>query len=386
MGKIIAFPKETELKPGLAKQMLDKVKKEELIDICMDFNIDHKKTLSKKELCERIEKAILEDPWILGERLPLDDLRILNKIVEAGGSLVTDEFLFTLPIFGRGLMSSEILNDEEGQICFSIPDNLYLALKPVIKDMLENERLLELERREMLICGMAQLYGAISVKDLHKLLTESYDIVMDYEELLSFLMGRDRLAIDLQPFLIKKEFGIASIMMDDPETFYAFIQKRKDLGYYPFDEGELLMHGEQEFFPVFDEADELLEFFLLENDELDENMEKVIKVWELIQNETPLNKVLSHFTDDNPGDINELMRLLIEFHNNVPRWSLKGHTPSDLQIIKNKNVDPLSKTTNPFFPFNQGFPSEPICPKVGRNDPCPCGNGKKYKKCCGMEN
>jgi uncharacterized protein YecA (UPF0149 family) len=20
--------------------------------------------------------------------------------------------------------------------------------------------------------------------------------------------------------------------------------------------------------------------------------------------------------------------------------------------------------------------------KVGRNDPCPCGSGKKYKKCC----
>lgn len=22
-------------------------------------------------------------------------------------------------------------------------------------------------------------------------------------------------------------------------------------------------------------------------------------------------------------------------------------------------------------------------PKVGRNQPCPCGSGKKYKKCCG---
>ena len=22
-------------------------------------------------------------------------------------------------------------------------------------------------------------------------------------------------------------------------------------------------------------------------------------------------------------------------------------------------------------------------PAVGRNDPCPCGSGKKYKKCCG---
>ncbi|AWV44797.1 hypothetical protein CD201_09595 [Hafnia alvei] len=23
-------------------------------------------------------------------------------------------------------------------------------------------------------------------------------------------------------------------------------------------------------------------------------------------------------------------------------------------------------------------------PQVGRNDPCPCGSGKKYKKCCGQ--
>ncbi|WP_238322026.1 SEC-C metal-binding domain-containing protein [Komagataeibacter europaeus] len=22
--------------------------------------------------------------------------------------------------------------------------------------------------------------------------------------------------------------------------------------------------------------------------------------------------------------------------------------------------------------------------KVGRNEPCPCGSGKKYKTCCGM--
>jgi len=23
--------------------------------------------------------------------------------------------------------------------------------------------------------------------------------------------------------------------------------------------------------------------------------------------------------------------------------------------------------------------------KIGRNDPCPCGSGKKYKKCCGAQ-
>jgi len=30
-------------------------------------------------------------------------------------------------------------------------------------------------------------------------------------------------------------------------------------------------------------------------------------------------------------------------------------------------------------------PQHPVSvpPKVGRNEPCPCGSGKKYKKCCG---
>ena len=23
-------------------------------------------------------------------------------------------------------------------------------------------------------------------------------------------------------------------------------------------------------------------------------------------------------------------------------------------------------------------------PKIGRNDPCPCGSGKKFKKCCAV--
>ena len=27
--------------------------------------------------------------------------------------------------------------------------------------------------------------------------------------------------------------------------------------------------------------------------------------------------------------------------------------------------------------------SQPRCRKVGRNDPCPCGSGKKYKHCHG---
>ena len=39
--------------------------------------------------------------------------------------------------------------------------------------------------------------------------------------------------------------------------------------------------------------------------------------------------------------------------------------------------------------ISQHFAGQPEKPKpsfakVGRNDPCPCGSGKKYKKCCGL--
>ncbi len=37
----------------------------------------------------------------------------------------------------------------------------------------------------------------------------------------------------------------------------------------------------------------------------------------------------------------------------------------DLEFLQNKNVKTHSTD------------------KAGRNDPCPCGSGKKYKKCCG---
>jgi preprotein translocase subunit SecA len=47
--------------------------------------------------------------------------------------------------------------------------------------------------------------------------------------------------------------------------------------------------------------------------------------------------------------------------------------------------DPTGEQDNAPEPEQRSI--EPIVndqPKVGRNDPCPCGSGKKYKKCCGQ--
>ena len=36
-------------------------------------------------------------------------------------------------------------------------------------------------------------------------------------------------------------------------------------------------------------------------------------------------------------------------------------------------------------PAEAGKPFRRKEPKIGRNAPCPCGSGKKYKKCCGRK-
>ena len=58
--------------------------------------------------------------------------------------------------------------------------------------------------------------------------------------------------------------------------------------------------------------------------------------------------------------INELLKKASAMYDNTRRWLNNGFTNAELKE--------LDKTVE--------------APKVGRNEPCPCGSGKKYKKCC----
>ena len=45
----------------------------------------------------------------------------------------------------------------------------------------------------------------------------------------------------------------------------------------------------------------------------------------------------------------------------------------------------VAKPTSAGFADGSTVARKPVTStKVGRNDPCPCGSGKKYKKCCGI--
>lgn len=47
-------------------------------------------------------------------------------------------------------------------------------------------------------------------------------------------------------------------------------------------------------------------------------------------------------------------------------------------------INDIKRAENPLvYDDEEQTPYVRAAPKIGRNDPCPCGSGKKYKKCCG---
>jgi preprotein translocase subunit SecA len=69
------------------------------------------------------------------------------------------------------------------------------------------------------------------------------------------------------------------------------------------------------------------------------------------------------------GDRFEVKRKHEKLDEMAKKMMTKEEREAEEKLLKEtKKVDPLKAKEEP-----------------GRNDPCPCGSGKKFKKCCGAE-
>jgi len=62
-----------------------------------------------------------------------------------------------------------------------------------------------------------------------------------------------------------------------------------------------------------------------------------------------------------------------------------AHYEMDDQPTDHYEIGQFKKLDGQWYFFDGKTPRDPYirsAPKVGRNDPCPCGSGKKSKKCC----
>jgi hypothetical protein len=92
--------------------------------------------------------------------------------------------------------------------------------------------------------------------------------------------------------------------------------------------------------------------------------------------ESPQGKIMGDFlvfcqdkgVDLDSGNPNDprMERLRKEWLS-TPREAFDGKKPSEMLSLAQGKVETFRRQD----------------PRVGRNDPCPCGSGKKFKKCCG---
>lgn len=84
------------------------------------------------------------------------------------------------------------------------------------------------------------------------------------------------------------------------------------------------------------------------------------------------------------GDIEPLLGALLLFASEAGWDKLEQLT--DEEIERNQNmIAPAVRRAHAYWLERRKNEStlRREAPKVGRNDPCPCGSGKKFKKCCG---
>ena len=101
----------------------------------------------------------------------------------------------------------------------------------------------------------------------------------------------------------------------------------------------------------------------------------MFNILDMIQDGAELVELIEYFTErgcDFHGidQLNAFTQMVVNAYNNTRLFEHNGFTPNEMRNFL-ESQRPKRKTQSVIIPD-----------KAGRNDPCPCGSGKKFKKCC----
>lgn len=170
---------------------------------------------------------------------------------------------------------------------------------------------------------------------------------------------------------------------------------------------EVLSAGTMPVFYISNPHSDQLKGFMMRklgyNEELAEA--KIQWLWYAIQmNENPMSAIVSAIDTKvlSMQELQEVVGIAVNYCNDCPRWFLKGHSSTEASALLGRGESVKTPPRIVAGPTMKAAGMD-ITPemqkmvdgmfydtfsgtKIGRNDPCPCGSGKKYKKCCGRDN
>lgn len=221
-----------------------------------------------------------------------------------------------------------------------------------------------------------ELYGAISQDDFVSLFNSQNTTHTDIDEVFRILIRQ--IAVDKSDYCFWDEYIVSDAFEEDDFRGVKELLRRVDgkPRYIP-QKRDFLKYADPDYYESTREIRALSGYVrrTLGQDELTAQA-IVDEIHDCCAAESPLQECFSVFYDYKVSfemdQLQQLADLVSRVNNNTRLWSNNGHTPNEIfNKYERQRLHPLSD-------------GRTAAKKVGRNEPCPCGSGKKYKRCCGQ--
>ncbi|WP_099304296.1 SEC-C metal-binding domain-containing protein [Bacillus sp. Marseille-P3800] len=350
------------------RESLQRLTKDQLDAIRKSLNVQRASQLKKNELIDVLNEVIPKSVPVLFEKLDQPKYDILKMAALSDHGMSDRDLELDLkPLMKRGILFPGSFNGTE---IWYMPEEMKTAFNEeesfaIQQKIQRNTEWVQLTK------GLLYHYGVLSTSKLFELLEglEVFDFLSEGFDLLEIL---DLDSEMLGDFNSDHQYFWDEIVGDVGELI-GRVKEREDLDYRLFSKEQLIQASVPMYYEVSPPMQEL--FSVIKRDYELDNDEQLDDIgFDLINfshENLGVDGIMLFLKDrlEFPSRKHEIEyeKLVKEIFNNTPNWELKGHTPNELNPSK-PNTNVISLTTGR---------------KVGRNDPCPCGSGKKFKKCCG---
>ncbi|MFC4321482.1 YecA family protein [Litchfieldia salsa] len=361
--------------------MLSLLTKTELDDIRKNLNISGVSKLKKAELADVLEEAIPAHFKQIILLLDQERYDLLQEMKNSGYVVVDQDF----PI-----KKAEALLKYGLAYPVKDGDRKLLTMPPELAGLFEtfdrNEIQTVIDRNTgwiQLTFGMVYFYGVIETS----LAIKKTESLMKSEVKVADYMNIVSVACDYYNQVKYSPYKLTAYEIFNGGEILDEQQSRKTIDYYPFTKKELIQASKPGYVDFSKEMERLFQFLKEGYDLTDHDKNKIAsELIYIINNEVNPTAVMDYLQElfEFPSFefLQQLTERIVNVSNNTRQWVLKGHTPNELSQKEKKHLHPLNIPTNEPKLAKSNVINIKDYTKVGRNDPCVCGSGKKYKKCC----
>lgn len=356
--------------------------KQQLTSIRMNLKIGNLSTLNKQGLVEKLAELIPDNLDLTTRCWDHNRMKLVQKIAKIGG--LWDKPLLEYQQYEyfreRGILFPGTV---DGKRVVIMPSELVELFKSgdLFQDHPIHSRNTEWVR---LTRGLLYYYGTFSPEELKTFVITDADHPLAQFDIMNIIYDASDYYEQIE---IDEEAMISDYRVVDPASIRKERALRHELDFCPFTEQELLKAGEPDYVERNSHYMNLVHYVLnhyeIDRDEADFLVEECV---DAAKNGDSLASVLEVAQDfiEMPGIevISAITDLLVPLMNNTKQWAIKGYSPAELSAKRASAGVLLNSVPN--RTVQADVIDMKTKQKVGRNDPCPCGSGKKFKKCCGQ--